>query len=117
MKYLCIALLLVACGREGKSEDPSPAQPCTATETDEGVTMQCPGQEPVLVRHGQAGQDGADGAAGRTVVGMPGPQGPQGVPGRNAIPCHVQQINSHSAVIMCPDGSSAVLYAPGKGKP
>ena len=49
---------------------------CQGVQTDEGVTIYCPGQSNLYVSNGVAGSPGPTGG-----VGQEGPTGPQGTPG------------------------------------
>ena len=85
-KILYIAIIVFSmssCGRVDKTEaarpchtfpegegpercDDEPKNVCTTQEIEEGVLINCPGSDPVLVEHGQDGEDGKDGEDART---------------------------------------------------
>lgn len=123
-----VLISLAACGQdfeilkiaapEGEISNPF----CQTQSVEDGVLISCPGQEPVLVEHGEAGaagingidgtngldgQDGIDGINGADgAVGPAGPTGPQGPAGPTGPQGPPGASYTLKSITPCPDNTS-----------
>jgi len=84
---------------------------CKVIDVEEGVILDCVGQDAVLIRDGQDGQDGTDGQDGVDGEdGQDGEQGEQGEDGQDAVieiidPCGDDSGHSDEVILVLADGT------------
>jgi hypothetical protein len=119
MKYTVLLLLMACIEGPGTSirlvpGPPERMQPCSISQTDDGVLIQCTDGTQALVKNGEDGETGAVGATGaQGAAGSNGTNGTNGLNGSNGV----NGSNGHSivystlAATSCSNGGQTVMLA------